>query len=131
MTRTARTRLAFALGGFVAVTIFLPSTVREALPRGESLSSDVAKRVDLDAALRVAVRSDVAAIASASFERVWSKASGRGRIFVPVGHLERAALTRAAAAVALVLTAFASVRTLWFAANTSDPRAPPLLLQLQ
>jgi hypothetical protein len=129
MTRTRRARLALAIGGFVALTIFLPSTVRDSLPRQSS--SDGAERADLGAALRVAMRSEVAAIASAPFERVWSKASTRGRFSLAASDLARTALTCAAFAVALVLTAFASTRATRLAASTSGPRAPPLLFQRQ
>ena len=130
MTRTSRTRLVFAIGGFVALTILVPSTVRGSLPGEQALSSDVADGADLGAALRVELGSEIAATISAPFDVVWSQASSRGRFSLPVADLENAALIRAAL-VALVLTAIASVRTNWLVANASDPRAPPLLLQRQ
>ena len=129
MTRTTRTRLVLAIGALVALTIFLPSTLRHSLQR-QSLS-DVAERADLGAALRVAMRSEVAAIVSVPFEPVWSKASGRGRFSLAVSDVARSALIRAALTVALFITAFAAIRATRLAASTSGPRAPPLLLQRQ
>ncbi len=130
MTPTTR-RVVFAIGGFLALAIFFPSTVRGSFPGGQSLSSGAAGKADLGVALRVALGSEAAAIVSVPFERVWSKASGRGRFSLPVGGLARSAWVRTALAVALVLTALGSVRTPRLGLTASDPRAPPLLLQRQ
>jgi hypothetical protein len=130
MTRTTRTRLVLAVGSFVALAIFLPSTVRGSFPSGgQTRASDASGRADPGAALRVAVGADIAAIVSAPFERIWSQASSRGRFSLPVGDLASAALTHTALAVGLVLMAIAAARAIRLAANASDPRAPPQFLQ--
>ena len=130
MTRTARTRLALAIGGFVAFTIIVPFTVRGPLPGDGHRSSDTAQRADLGAALRIAVGSEVAAIVSQPGDRVWTYGSARTRV-LPVGDVGLGALLRAAVAIALVVSAIVVLGTTRLAANTSDPRAPPLLLQPQ
>ena len=122
--------LVLAAAAFAALALTLASTLPPAPMHDPSWASDLLPRTDLAGALRVAPTSEPAAIArSAPSERMLSKASSRSRFLDPIGDLSGAPWAGATLAAVFAFLGVALGLGWRPAVASSDPRAPPLLLQ--
>jgi hypothetical protein len=133
MRRSARPLLALSAALFAALVITFPSVVPSAPRADPAPANHLAGAKDPGGAVRVASTSAVAAITPfVRAERVWSKASNRGsRLLHPVSDVSSAPSAGAIALAGVLLFGLAPRFGRRLAVVASDPRAPPLRLQLR